>query len=124
MPISSDAMRQQLLDDAADQSANREVFAAMRALLIRRIALKRPLTWIDATSLTRRERRQWIEIARAASGSIEAVYLDVPVAICKARNAARERTVPSHVIDLMAARFVPPSTQEGFSKVEVVSTLR
>lgn len=117
-------MRQQLLDDATDQSANREVFAAMRALLIRRIALNRPVTWIDATNLTRRERRQWIDIARAWCGSIEAVYLDVPVAVCKARNAARERTVPPHVIDLMAARFVPPSVEEGFSKVEVVSTLR
>lgn len=114
--ISSDAIRRQLTGDEGDQSANARVFAIMRTLL----AGDRPLIYIDATNLTRRDRRQWFK----AGCEMEAIYFDVPLAVCKARNAARERVVPEPVLDLMAARLVPPSREEGFSRVEVVRYLR
>ena len=111
-PISSDAIREQLTGDAGNQSFNREVFAQMHELLRR----AKDLAYIDATNLTRRDRRPWF----IPGCEMEAIYFDVPLAICKARNAARSRSVPEYVLDLMAAKLVPPSVEEGFSRVQVV----
>lgn len=119
-PISSDAIRLQLADDENDQSIHARVFATVRYLLRQRIALHRDTTYIDATNLTRQDRKQFIKIARANGCAIEAIYFNVPLEICKARNAARGRVVPEHALDLMAAKLVPPSVEEGFDRVVIV----
>ncbi len=122
-PISSDAIRLQLADDETDQTIHGPVFATMRYLLRRRIQLQRPATYIDATNLTRRDRKPFVKMAQAAGCEIEAIYFDIPLDICKARNIARARKVPEHALDLMAAKLVPPSIEEGFTRVEVVEFL-
>lgn len=116
-PLSSDTVRLWLADDERDQTINTQVFAALRYLAKQRLELHRPLTYIDATHLTRRVRHPWIKLARTQGASIEALWFDIPIAVCKARNAARHRVVPDHVLDLMAARFIPPSVEEGFESV-------
>jgi predicted kinase len=122
-PISSDAIRLQLADDETDQTIHGAVFATMRMLLRHRIKLQRPVTHIDATNLTRRDRCPFIKLARARNCNIDAIYFDVPLDICKARNLQRARIVPGHALDLMAAKLVPPSLEEGFRRVEVVQPL-
>jgi predicted kinase len=119
-PISSDAIRLQLADDENDQSIHARVFATVRYLLRQRIALERPATYIDATSLTRRDRKPFIKIARECGCGIEAIWFDVPLEVCKVRNAARRRVVPEPALDLMAAKLVPPSTEEGFDRIAIV----
>ena len=119
-PLSSDALRLLLADDETDQSIHGRVFTTLRYLLQQRLELRRPVTYIDATHLTRRERRPYIQLARASGCAIEALWFDVPVAVCKARNAARSRVVPSFVLDQMAAKLVPPSLEEGFDAVHRV----
>jgi len=120
-PISSDAIRRQLIDNEADQTINARVFEIVRTLLRHRIELCRPVTYIDATNLTRRDRKPYIKMARLHNCNIEALWFDVPLAICKARNAARSRVVPESAMDLMAARFLPPSIEEGFDRVTIAS---
>lgn len=115
--ISSDEMRRQLTGDETDQSANRQVFAAMREMLRRRIACGAPVTCIDTTALTRRERRAWIRLAELHACDIEAVFFDVPLEVCLARNAARQRVVPEEVIRRFAHRLAPPAEEEGFTRV-------
>jgi predicted kinase len=122
-PISSDAIRLQLADDETDQTIHARVFATVRYLLRQRIAMQRPVTYIDATSLTPRDRRPFTTLARKHGCEIEALFFDIPLAVCKARNASRARLVPDHVLDLMAAKLVPPSLDEGFSRIEVVPYL-
>jgi predicted kinase len=119
-PISSDAIRLQLVDDENDQSIHTRVFATVRYLLRQRIALHRETTYVDATNLTRRDRRQFIKIARETGCAIEALFFNVPLEVCKARNAARGRVVPEHALDLMASKLVPPSPEEGFDRVVIV----
>jgi predicted kinase len=114
-PISSDAIRAELTGDEGNQTVNRQVFPRMRALLNQ----AQDIAYIDATNLTRRDRKQWFK----PGAEMEAVYFDVPLEICKARNAARHRNVPEHILDQMAAKLIPPSIEEGFSKVEVVQYL-
>jgi predicted kinase len=119
-PISSDAIRLQLADDETDQTIHSRVFATMRYLLEQRLQLQRPVTYIDATNLTRRDRRPFLQIALRHQAEPEALFFDVPLAVCKARNRSRDRRVPEQALDLMAARLVPPSLAEGFTRVESI----
>lgn len=114
-------MRLLLADDMTDQSIHKQVFAAMRYLIRQRVALGRPVTCVDATHLTPKERRPYFRIAGCR---IEAVYFQVPAGICRRRNAQRDRVVPPEVIDRMAAKLVRPSKAEGFSRIWLVTPER
>jgi predicted kinase len=118
--LSSDEIRRLLSDSETDQSIHKQVFATLRSLLRLRLDLKRPLTAIDATNLTPRERRPYIRIAHAHGASVEAVFFNVPLETCLARNAGRARVVPEHAIHAMANKLVPPSAGEGFSRIRLV----
>jgi predicted kinase len=118
--LSSDAVRQLLADDPNDQSIHPRVFATLRYLLRQRLAIGRPVTYLDATHLTPGERRPYIRIAAAYDCEVEALFFDVPVEVCLERNRRRDRVVPEEAVHRMAAKLVPPSLKEGFSKVTVV----
>jgi predicted kinase len=120
--LSSDAVREILADDAGNQNIHARVFRVMRDLLKHRLELKRPVTYIDATNLTPKERRPYIKLAELYDGEIEAVFFDVPVEECKRRNRGRRRMVPDEVIDTMAGRLVAPDEQEGLLRVEIIKT--
>ena len=120
VPISSDWMRQLLADDMTDQTIHARVFACVRYLLRHRLALGRPESFIDATNLTPGERRPYLDIARWFGAEPEAVFFDVPPEVCDQRNRARNRVVPPEAMELMAAKLVPPSVEEGFARVAVI----
>jgi predicted kinase len=118
--LSSDAIRKLLADDETDQTIHAVVFRTLRFLLYQRIAIGRPVTYIDATNLTPRERRPYLRIGRLRQCPVEAVYFDVPLDVCRARNARRQRVVPEAALMKMAAKLVPPTVEEGFARVKVV----
>ena len=118
--LSSDSMRRLLADDETDQSIHDRVFAAMRYLLKHRIAIGCPATYLDATHLTPQDRRPYVLMGDRFNCQVEALFFDVPLAVCKERNRQRARVVPDAVLDEMAARLVPPSREEGFARVWVV----
>jgi predicted kinase len=120
--ISSDAIRLLLADDATIQTIHAQVFATMRHLLRRRLALGRPVSYVDATHLTVSERAPYVRIARALGCDLEAVFFDVPVEVCQERNRLRQRVVPEAAIEAMRAKLVPPSVEEGFSRIVIVRT--
>jgi predicted kinase len=119
--LSSDAIRKLLADDETNQNIHPQVFQTLRYLLEQRIAIGRQVTYIDATNLTPEERRPYIEIARAHGCEIEAVFFNLPLEVCRERNAARHRVVPEEALEMMAAKLVPPSLGEGFDRVEIVN---
>jgi len=119
--LSSDDLRGLLSDDPANQNIHHRVFSVLRGLLKHRLELRRPVTYIDATNLTRSERRPYIKLADLYDCDVEAVFFDVSVAECQRRNRERKRLVPDEVIARMAERLAPPSVEEGFSRVTVVS---
>jgi len=118
--LSSDAIRKLLADDETDQTIHAVVFRTLRFLLYQRIAIGRPVTYIDATNLTPQERRPYLRIGRLRRCTVEAVFFDVPLEVCRARNARRHRVVPDEALLKMAAKLVPPSVEEGFARVRVV----
>jgi predicted kinase len=118
--LSSDEIRTWLSDDPTNQTIHRRVFGTLRYLLRHRMELRRPLTFIDSTNLTRKERRPYIKTAELYDYDAEAVFFDVPVEVCQDRNRARSRVVPENVIEEMARRLTPPSVDEGFTKITVL----
>ena len=119
--LSSDAVRGLLADDETDQTIHERVFQTVRYLLRQRIAIGRPATYIDATNLRPEERRPYLDIGQQFGCEVEAVFFDVPLEVCRQRNAGRHRVVPEDAMATMAAKLVPPTEAEGFTKVTVMS---
>lgn len=117
--LSSDAIRGLLADDERDQTIHERVFQTLRYLLRQRLAIGRPVTYIDATNLRREERRPYLEIGQQFGCDVEAVFFDVPLEVCRERNAGRDRVVPDDALAAMAAKLVAPAEDEGFTKVTV-----
>ena len=118
--LSSDGIRLLLADDERDQSIHERVFQTMRYLLRQRLAIGREVTYVDATNLRPEERRPYIGIGKSYGCELEAVFFDVPLEVCRARNAARHRVVPEEALVKMAAKLVIPTTAEGFDRVVVL----
>jgi predicted kinase len=118
--LSSDAIRQLLADDATDQSIHGRVFSTIRYLVRQRLAIGRAVTYVDATHLTPGERRPYVQMAERYGCRVDAVFFDVPLKVCLARNRRRARLVPEEVMRKMVAKLVRPRVAEGFSRITVV----
>jgi protein phosphatase len=115
--LSSDQVRGLLADDERDQTIHNRVFQTVRYLLRQRLAIGRPLTYIDATNLRAETRRPFIEIGREFGCEVEAAWFDVPLEECLRRNAGRDRVVPEAVLIEMAGKLTPPTLEEGFARI-------
>jgi len=118
--ISSDEIRLLIADDPHDQSMNARIFAAVRYLIRQRVAAGRPVTYVDATHLTLWERKPYVQLAQRYGCELEALFFDVPIETCIARNQARDRIVPEDAIRKMASRLIAPSKKEGFTRVKAI----
>jgi predicted kinase len=119
-PLSSDLLRTLLFDDITEQRYQGLVFSTLRSLLRARLIAKMPWNYVDATNLSPHERKQWIKMAKSFGYEVQAVFFDVPLAVCMERNSKRERAVTDEVMLKMAERLKPPSFKEGFEKITVV----
>jgi predicted kinase len=119
-PLSSDMLRTILFDDITDQRYQGLVFSTLRSLLRARLIAKMPWNYVDATNLSPHERKQWIKMAKSFGYEVQAVFFDVPLAVCLERNSKRDRQVTDEVMQKMAERLRPPSFKEGFDKITVV----
>jgi len=119
-PLSSDLLRTLLFDDITDQRYQGLVFSTLRSLLRARLIAKMPWNYVDATNLSPHERRQWIKMAKSFGYEVQAVFFDVPLAVCMERNSKRDRVMTDEVMQKMAERLRPPTFKEGFEKITVV----
>jgi len=119
-PLSSDLLRSLLFDDITEQRYQGLVFSTLRSLLRARLIAKMPWNYVDATNLSPHERKQWIKMAKSFGYEVQAVFFDVPLAVCLERNSKRDRQVTDEVMHKMAERLRPPTFKEGFEKITVV----
>ena len=121
--ISSDFCRGLVSDDQNDQSATTDAFDVLHFIAGKRLAAGR-LTVIDATSVQPGARKPLIELARRHHVLAVAIVLDVPQAVCAARNSARPgRSFGPHVLRQQQAqlrRSVRDLRREGFHRVVVL----
>ncbi len=119
-PLSSDLLRNILFDDVEEQRYQGLVFSTLRSLLRARLIARMPWNYVDATNLSVHERRQWIKMAKSFGYEVQAVFFDVPLAVCLERNRQRDRSVSEDVMRRMAEKLKPPVFEEGFAKITVV----
>jgi predicted kinase len=115
--ISSDEVRRLIADNPHDQTMNARIFSVVRYLICQRIAAGRSVTYVDATHLTPWEREPYVILAQRYGCTLEALFFDIPVEVCMARNQARDRVVPEEAIRKMALQMIPPALEEGFAKI-------
>ena len=118
-PLSSDLLRSILFDDITEQRYQGLVFSTLRSLLRARLIAKMPWNYVDATNLSPHERRQWIKMAKSFGYEVQAVFFDVPLAVCLERNKARP---PGHRRSHAQDGRAPPpaSLQRRLRKITVV----
>jgi predicted kinase len=77
---------------------------------------------VDNTNPSAGERAPLVAAARTAGVPVRAVWVATPAELCEQRNAAREGRARVPLVGVLAtrARFEPPTTDEGFDRVEVV----
>jgi predicted kinase len=119
-PLSTDLLRALLFDDPTEQRFQDLIFSNLRSMLKARLIARRPMNYVDATNLSPHERNGWIKLAKDYGYEVQAVFFDVPVEVCLARNERRERKVPEDAMRRMAGKLKQPTFEEGFSKITVV----
>jgi protein phosphatase len=122
--LSSDAFREAVSGDAADQSATDEAFERLRADLELRLAAG-GLTVVDATNVQGWARRQLLAAAARHGRPTVAIVLALPLEVSLARNAARgDRVVPTAAVrrqDRFLRQALPRLGEEGFAALVVLS---
>ncbi|MEZ4336534.1 MAG: polynucleotide kinase-phosphatase [Sandaracinaceae bacterium] len=123
--LSSDFCRGLVSDDENDQSATDDAFDVLHYLAAKRLA-RGKLTVVDATNVQREARRPLVELARAQHVLPVAIVLDLPPALCHARNQEREdRAFGPHVVRQHAAQLrksLRGLKREGFRNITVLSS--
>ncbi|WP_103337029.1 polynucleotide kinase-phosphatase [Amycolatopsis sp. CA-126428] len=121
--LSSDFFRGLVADDENDQSASADAFDALHYVAAKRLAAGRT-TVIDATNVQRASRASLVKLAKEHDVLPAAIVLDLPVAVCAARNASRtDREFGDHVIRRQRGelqRSLKSLEREGFRRVHVL----
>lgn len=117
--VETDAIRLELTGDAEDQSQNGRVFEVAKKRVNNYLTEGKNVI-IDATSLSMKERKDWIETGKANNAEVRAYFIDTPIDVCKAQNNKRNRKVPEWVIDKQANKLHPPTKAEGFDSVTTI----
>lgn len=117
--VETDAIREELTGDASDQSQNYKVFQVAKKR-VNDLLSQGKNAIIDATSVSVRDRKDWIQIGKDNNAEVRAYFIDTPIDVCKSQNRKRQRRVPDEVIDRQASRLESPTKAEGFDTVTVV----
>ena len=123
--VSSDACRAMVADDSNDQAATPEAFALLNFITAARLRAGR-LTVIDATSVQTQARKSLVELAREHDCLPAAIVLNIPEALCLARNEGRpDRQFGARVVRQQASqlrRSIRGLKREGFRYVYVLNS--
>jgi protein phosphatase len=121
--VSSDFCRALVSDDENDQSATKDAFELLDFIAGKRLAGGR-LTVVDATNVQPEARKKLIALAREHDVLPVAIVLDLPEAVCAARNKSRpDRQFGPHVLRRQRdqlRRSLRGLNREGFRHVHTL----
>ena len=123
--VSSDACRAMVADDATDQAATPDAFAVLEFIAATRLRAGR-LTVIDATSVQPQARKSLVDLAKEHDCPAVAIVLNMPEALCLARNRERpDRSFGRRVVYQQASqlrRSLRGLKREGFRYVFMLNS--
>ena len=109
--VSTDAIRAEIGTGEGDQSVSRAAFVIARNRVSSALGTGKS-AMIDATSVSRKARKDWINLGRGHGSFIVAVAFEVSREELLRRDAARERHVGPEIIDRFLHKYERPSEQE------------
>ncbi len=121
---SSDGLRAVVGSGPADLDATGDAFALLDQILAARSG-RALTTVIDTLGLDTVRRRSYLSRARAAGLPAVLIVFDTPAALCRERNAGRDRAVPAPVLTAQLRKLSELATEfvaEGWDLVVRVSS--
>jgi putative nucleotidyltransferase with HDIG domain len=113
--ISSDELREELLNNVNDQNNNGMIFEEMRKRTIQALKDGKHVIY-DATNINRKKRKGLLtQLPKEVQKII--VYMATDYDIISIRNKERERVVPQEVIDRMYKNMQIPVYTEGWHSI-------
>lgn len=109
--VSTDAIRAELGTGEGDQNVSASAFATARGRVSAALGAGKS-AMIDATSVTRKARRDWINLGRGHAAYIISVAFEIPRNELLRRDARRERHVGPEIIDRFLNKYERPSDTE------------
>ena len=117
--LSSDELRGKFGTSESDQNVSYIVFKHIKQKIDELLPTQSVI--VDATSINRKERKNYIDLAKKHNAEIIAYVFILPKEILSKRNIERGqkggRVVPEHIIEKMINKFVPPTITEGFDNI-------
>ena len=125
--VASDEIRNELVADGLDPThLGDRVFAILEERLGEHLAAGRNVI-ADATHARRAWRANEVAVARRFDARTVAIWFDLPLAVCQARNGRKpggehwgDRIIPMAVLHDMAENFEPPGLDE-FDAIEIIT---
>ena len=119
--VSTDNLRQELLNDINSQDNNEIIFKEAEKRLKEHLNANRDVIF-DATNINYKKRKAFLQRMRSSkSFKAIAILVATPYEECLIRNAKRERKVPEEVIKRMYYSFHIPQHYEGFDEIHIKS---
>jgi predicted kinase len=116
--FSSDELRIEMFGDVNDQEHNQELFVELHKRI--KDCLRDGKSAIyDACNINYKRRMAFLAELNNIPCEKICVVMATPVAICRMRNAVRERKVPIHVITRMYNNFNIPYFYEGWDDIQI-----
>jgi protein phosphatase len=109
--VSTDALRAELGTGEGDQTVSAQAFATARARVSAALGAGKS-AMIDATSVTKKARKDWVNLARGHGAYVIAVAFEVPREELLRRDAQRERHVGPEIIDRFLSKYERPTDIE------------
>jgi alkanesulfonate monooxygenase SsuD/methylene tetrahydromethanopterin reductase-like flavin-dependent oxidoreductase (luciferase family)/predicted kinase len=117
--VSSDDLRSVVGSGPHDLDASDDAFSLLDQIVDGRLR-RRLTTVVDTLGLDPERRREYVDRARRSGVASIVVHLDTAAAVCRERNASRDRPVPASVLasQLRKARDLPAQlTVEGWDRI-------
>jgi len=109
--VSTDSIRAEIGTGEGDQSVSGAAFSIAKNRISRALASGKNAI-IDATSVNRKSRKDWIDIANQNNAYIIAIAFEVNREELYRRDAQRDRHVGKEIIDRFVDKYVRPDTTE------------
>jgi len=109
--VSTDAIRAEIGTGEGDQSVSRAAFGIARNRVSSALGAGKS-AMIDATCVSRKARKDWINLGRGHGSFIIAVTFEVSREELLKRDTARERHVGPEIIDRFLHKYERPTDQE------------